>query len=231
MAALQVFANYTFSKSIDNVSAEGSGYSAPVDPLNFRLGRARSDWDRPHSFNASVIYNLPIGKGKLIGRDMPQWLDPVIGGWGLGGLVIWQSGGVFTVGSARATTHGGVNTWANYEGDRNIGDIIRKGDGVWYLTPEDFGRFSFPLAGEVGTSGRNSFRGPRFFNSDVSIVKKFRIYEGHAVSFRAEGYNIFNNTNFANPTVGLATPATFGKIGGTTSNNPRVFQIALRYDF
>ncbi len=231
MSALQVFANYTFSKSIDNASAEGNGYTAPADSLNFLLGRGRSDWDRPHSFNASVIYDLPIGKGKLIGGDMPRWLDTAIGGWKLGGLVVWQSGSVFTVTSSRLTTHGGFTTWSNYTGDRTAGEVVRRDGGIWYFSDDDFSKFSFPLAGELGTSGRNSFRGPGFISSDLSIVKKFQLFEGHAVTFRAEGYNIFNHANFANPTVTLTTPATFGKISATTANNPRVFQMALRYDF
>ncbi len=128
------------------------------------------------------------------------------------------------------TTHGGFTTWSNYTGDRTAGEVVA---GTWhlYFSPEDFSRFSFPLAGELGTSDRNSFRGPGFISSDVSIVKKFKIYESHAVTFRAEGYNIFNHANFANPTVALTTPATFGRISATTSNNPRIFQMALRYDF
>ncbi len=229
MAALQVFANYTFSRSIDNSSVEGNGTSAPIDSYNLALNRGRSDWDRPHSFNASATYTLPIGKGKLIGGDMPQWLDSFVGGWDLGGLVIWQSGSVYTVSSSRATTNGAVNTWANYTGDRNVGEVVRKGDGVWFLSADDLAKFSFPVAGDFGSAGRNTFRGPRYFGTDVSIVKRFRIYESHAITFRAEGYNIFNNANFSNPTVTLTTPATFGKI--SSAINPRIFQMALRYDF
>ncbi|MBI5085084.1 MAG: TonB-dependent receptor [Acidobacteria bacterium] len=228
MAALQVFANYTFSKSIDNSSVEGNGAASPFDSYNLALSRGRSDWDRPHSFNASVIYALPIGKGKLVGGDMPQWLDSAIGGWELGGLLIWQSGSVFTVTSSRATTWGGT-TWANYTGSRNIGEVVRKGDGVWYLSADDLAKFSFPVAGDTGNTGRNTFRGPRYFGADVSIVKRFKIYESHRITFRAEGYNIFNNTNFGNPSVALTTPATFGKI--SSAINPRIFQMALRYDF
>jgi hypothetical protein len=230
MGALKVFANYTFSKSIDNQSADGNGYSAPFDSYNLALGRARSDFDRPHSFNMSASYILPIGKGKAIGSDMPQWADSLIGGWEVGSLMIWQSGGPFTITSSRATTWGGT-TWANYSGDRNIGSIERKGDGVWYFPKDEtFAKFTFPLAGETGTTGRNTFRGPRYFGLDMSIVKRFRIWEAHTITFRAEGYNILNNANFANPTVALTTPTTFGKVGSIVGN-PRIFQMALRYDF
>jgi hypothetical protein len=229
LSSLQVFANYTWSKSIDNASAEGNGYTAPFDSYNLLLNRGRSDWDRPHSFNGSVTYTIPFGKGKRFGGDMPQWLDSAIGGWELGSLLIWQSGSVFTVGSSRATTWGGT-TWANYTGDRNIGKIERKGNGVWYLTSDEAARFTFPNAGETGTAGRNTFRNPRFFSTDINIMKRFKIYETHRVEFRVEAYNLFNNANFGGLSVALTNPATFGRLSSTVGN-PRIFQMALRYDF
>ena len=90
--------------------------------------------------------------------------------------------------------------------------------------------FPFPIAGDFGNTGRNTFRGPRYFDTDVSLVKRFRIVENHAITFRVEGYNIFNNVNFANPTVTLSTPQTFGKLTALVGN-PRIFQMAMRYDF
>ena len=81
-----------------------------------------------------------------------------------------------------------------------------------------------------GNSGRNTFHGPRYFNTDLSLVKKFKIWETHAVTFRAEGYNLFNNANFGNPSVSLTAPATFGKVSAIVGS-PRIFQLALRYDF
>ena len=107
---------------------------------------------------------------------------------------------------------------------------MRRGDGVYWLTPDEIGRFSYPSAGEIGTSGRNAFRGPRFFNGDMSLVKKFRITERYAVSFRSEAYNLFNNSSFAAPNANLATPASFGKISSVLGN-PRIVQMALRLDF
>jgi hypothetical protein len=231
MSSLQVYANYTFSKSMDNGSAEGNGYTAPIDSFNLALNRGRSDWDRPHTFNASVTYVVPFGKGKRFGGDMPDWLSSAIGGWELGGLSIWQSGSVYTVSSARSTIHGATNSWANFSGSsRNFGEVTRKGDGVYWMTADQIAAFSFPAAGEFGTSGRNSFRGPRYFNIDLSLVKKFRLTENHAVTFRAEGYNVLNNPNFANPSVSLTAPASFGKISSMTGG-PRIYQLALRYDF
>jgi hypothetical protein len=235
VGALKVNANYTFSKAMDNISAEGNGYTSLIDSYNLRLNRARGDQDRPHSYNMSLIYILPVGRDKRIGGGMPRWADSLIGGWETGVLTLWQSGNTFTVTSQRATTVGGATTWSNYTGDRNIGQIERKGNGVWYWTPEEAARFSFPAAGEIGSSGRNSFRNPRFFGTDLSLVKRFKLFETHAVTFRAEGYNLFNNANFGGPGTNITTPATFGKIsstlGATGGGGARVFQMALRYDF
>ncbi|MEK7409437.1 MAG: TonB-dependent receptor [Acidobacteriota bacterium] len=228
--ALKFNANYTFSKSMDNISVDGNGFSSPIDNYNVRLNRARGDADIPHTFTSSLIYTLPIGKGRRLAGDAPRWADLALGGWDIGLLNIWQSGGVITYSSGRATGPTTTNTSVNYTGDRNIGQVMRKGDGVYLLTPEEIGRFSFPNAGEIGAGGRNAFRGPRYFIVDMSLVKKFKITEQHAVSLRAEAYNLFNNVNFGDPGTNFVTTASFGKISGTVGS-ARIFQMALRYDF
>ena len=236
--ALKFNANYTFSKSIDNGSVDGNGFTSPIDSFNLSLNRGRGDYDRPHSFNSSFIYTLPIGKGRRFAGDAPRWVDTLIGGWDLGVLNIWQSGSVMSISAGRVTgPYYNVNSWANYNGDRNIGSIQRMGDGVMYFAPEQMSAFQFPSAGETGTSGRNAFRGPRFFNIDMSLVKKFRFTESHGISFRAEAYNLLNNPNFSNPAINLVnyiptdlSKNTFGRISSTV-NPARIFQMALRYEF
>ena len=60
---------------MDNSSVEGNGFASPTDSFNLRLSRARSDFDRPHSFNASVAYVIPVGQGKRFGSSMPHiWI-------------------------------------------------------------------------------------------------------------------------------------------------------------
>jgi hypothetical protein len=161
---------------------------------------------------------------------MPAWADRAIGGWELGSIIIWESGGVFTVSSNRATSAIPGNTWANYTGDRNTGSVDRRGDGVYYFTAAEIAGFSFPGAGEIGTSGRNSFRGPGYINDDLSLVKKFKITERQSISFRWECYNLFNHPTFGGLTTNLTTPATFGKFSSLVSD-PRIMQASLRYSF
>ena len=229
---LRVVANYTFSKSLDNVSAEGNGFTDTIDNFNLNLNKARADFDRPHVFNFQGTYTLPIGHGHAFGSNMPGWANALIGGWDLGGLMIWESGGPMTASSGRYTAMSyGVTSWDNYSGtNRNIGSVSRKGDGVYFIDPSLISQFSFPGVADFGNAGRNTFRGPHFFNTDISIVKRFAITERKAFTLRGEAYNAFNNVDFANPSLAISTPSTFGKISGVV-NNPRLLQIAARFDF
>jgi hypothetical protein len=239
--ALQFDANYTLSKSIDTISTEGADSNRPIDTFNLRLNRALSDADRRHVFNTSLIYTMPLGRNRRFGAGWPRWLDSVLGGWDTGLLGIRESGSVFSVRSGRRTA-GDVEDYANFTGDRNIGSVERRGDGVYWFSAAQIRQFSFPGVGEIGSSGRNGFRGPRLFNVDASLVKHFRLAERRAVVIRSEFYNMFNNSNFNNPGFTLATPGAFGKISATasggagspvggTSGGPRIIQVVLRLQF
>lgn len=225
-------ANYTWSKSIDNVSAEGNGFTDTMDNFNLSLNKARANFDRPQVFNLRGLYTLPFGRGHRFGGNMPKWANAFVGGWDIGALGVWESGAPMTASSGRYTALSyGITSWDNYSGgDRNIGSLERKGDGVYWLDPSIISQFSFPGVADFGNAGRNTFRGPHFFNFDASLVKSFFVTEKKRFVFRAEAYNVFNNVDFANPSLAIATPSTFGKISGVV-NNPRILQGALRFDF
>ena len=238
--ALRVAANFTWSKAMDNdlsaaTGGEGNGFAAPLDSYNEALDRGRSNFDIPKAFTMTSQYTLPIGKGHRFGDAMPRWANSVFGGWDVGSLWIWESGSPFTVSSGRNTGPSTVNTWADYTGSRNVGSVMTSnngiGPGVYYFTPGEIANFAEPAAGTFGTSGRNTFRGPRFFNVDASLVKRFELMEKKYLTFRLEAYNLPNNVDFANPGVNLGGNASaFGKISSVV-NNPRIVQLALRFDF
>jgi Carboxypeptidase regulatory-like domain/TonB dependent receptor-like, beta-barrel len=231
MKSLQIKAYYTYSKSLDNISAEGNGFTDTMDNYNLNLNKARSDFDRPHVFNAYGTYTLPIGNGHLIGNNMPRWANTLLGGWDVGSILIWESGGVMTASSGRYTAYSyGVASWDNYSGSRNIGQVQRTGNGVYFIDPSLISQFTYPIAGDYGNAGRNTFRGPRFFNIDASLVKRFALTERKHILFRAEAYNLLNNVDFGNPSMAISSPASFGKISGVV-NNPRLLQGALRFEW
>ena len=228
---LRTSLNYTFSKSLDNITAEGNGFTTPIDSYNLKLNKGRGDFDKPQSFNAQLIFTPPVGRGKKYFGNMPRLMDTFFGGWDIGALGVVQSGTVFTISSQRTTTavSGVANTWINYTGDRNIGSVSKQGNGVYYFTPDQIANFSFPTVGTIGTSGRNAFRGPLFTNIDMSLIKKFHLTETQAVTFRAEAYNVPNHPTFGTPSVNLNTPASFGKFAATlTGARDDADGIALR---
>lgn len=135
--------------------------------------------DRPDVFNRSGAYTLPAGRGRRWMSDVHSVVDALLGGRDLGVPGSWQSGSVFSVSSGRLTGPSTATTFINYSGDRNIGAVARRGGGVWLFTPEQIAALTepaaFPNAGEIGSSGRNGFRGPRLHNFDASLVKRVKL--------------------------------------------------------
>ncbi len=87
-----------------------------------------------------------------------------------------------------------------------------------------------------GNLGRNAFRGPGATNVDIALAKKFRIRERATLEFRADAFNVFNHTQFANPDTSITSPQ-FGQITNTANNGdqnlpggPRILQVALQLD-
>jgi hypothetical protein len=101
---------------------------------------------------------------------------------------------------------------------------------------------------DIGNVGRNVLRGPRQSNVDFSVIKRLQISETKNVEMRAEFFNLFNRVNFANPvgdfnavpsssidpnTGRIINPADLGDFGriNSTSNNPRLIQLAVKFNF
>jgi len=83
-----------------------------------------------------------------------------------------------------------------------------------------------PALGRYGSAGRGIFSGPAMAQTDLAILKDFRIRESHRLQFRAEFFNLFNQVNFNNPVANLAS-STYGRITG--SQPGRVIQFGLKY--
>jgi hypothetical protein len=81
--------------------------------------------------------------------------------------------------------------------------------------------FETPPQYTYGTAGRNLLRGPHLFDSDLSIVKNFRISERLRFQFRAEAFNLWNSPQFSNPSAVFGT-ATFGTITSTSIENREI---------
>jgi len=149
-------------------------------------------------------------------------------GWMLNSMVVWQSGFAMSITSGRDNSFSGVGRdradflggTADLGSDRSHGDMVAK-----FF---DTSKFVANAVGTFGNSGKNNLRGPRFFNTDLGVIKNTKITERLSIQFRSEFFNIFNNVNFRPPSTNAAS-AQFGRI--TAAADPRILQFAIKIVF
>jgi len=129
----------------------------------------------------------------------------------------------------------------------NIGNAILPGRSHHQSIQEWFNinDFAQDAIGTFGDTGKNALRGPRFFNTDLAIIKNTKVGERLSFTFRAEFFNAFNNVNFGLPgnNVAAGVSGGFGQITGTAGSGsyngptsygtaqPRIIQFGLKASF
>jgi hypothetical protein len=231
---LQFGANYTWSTNIsdseevfsDAASTDGgiatSSPQVPQNYLNRRGEKSRSVFDRPHRFTIHESYAIPFF------ANAHKILRLALSDWQISGLTEIQSGQPFTLTVGADTL--GTGTTASGRPNLNPGGI---------MTPDpvtgNFRTFTIPLNGTGivtapsvtntttgaitflrhsmptgGTLGRNTFRGPGYSNTNMSLMKRFMLPHEMSLEIRGDFLNVFNHDNFPNP-VGNMSSANFGK--------------------
>jgi Carboxypeptidase regulatory-like domain len=219
---------YTYSKAFDNGlyddlgSILGVPYFPVLTPHNADKGLANID--QTHNFTASVLYQLPFGKGRRFGGNARGLRQQLIGGWQLNLISHIASG--FPLGLSTSSNNSG--TAIGNRPDRICNGMLRNATVNEFF---DVACFVDPAPGQLGNSSRTPLFGPDFVNFDTSLFKSFPLgfREGARLEFRTEVFNIFNHPQFANPGTTLDA-AGFGQITSTV-NNPRLIQFALKLLF
>jgi hypothetical protein len=217
-------AAYTYSAAIDDTDV---GVSAALwqDASNRQAERARAGFDIPHRLSLVGIWDLPFFKG-------PGWPGKILGNWSLSGFAILEKGDAMTVTTTAAYPNGDFNADGS-GGDRpNAPAITLQTDGLGrsrYLSglfPAS--AFPKPAPGTNGSLGRNTFRGPGFAQTDLSLAKTFKASERLSLRLQADAFNAFNRVNLTDPIMDLAN-INFGK--STSTNTPRLYQLGVRVQF
>ncbi len=214
---LTVLSNFVWGKTIDNTSSATEGNSGPPNPFNFRSARGPADFDQEFRYNLSVAYTLPHA-------SVTGFKSVLINGWQYNAIASLYSGLPFTVVSGTDRSESGIgNDYADV-----VGNPARPSGVTQIQQYFNTAAFAPAAIGTFGNNGRNSLRGPAFFDIDMSIFKDFAFSERRRLQFRAESFNTENRPNFPNPTASLAS-GTYGRI--TAANDPRVLQFALKLIF
>jgi len=238
---LELQSNYTLSRNRDITSTSIPWYVSNItDYFNQKADYGISNNDATHDFKVNFIFELPLGVGKRFFSSRQGFLGHVIGGW--------QTSSIFELSSAfpnslvystQSTSFGGgtrpdLASGVSIDSIKDIGSVGRDAQGrVIYFTADDTNKLksSFQNAqlGVVGNTPKNSFRGPKYWDITLAVLKNFRIAESSSVQFRGEFFNLFNHVNFADPDFALDS-GTFGRITAQR-NDPRIIQFGLKINY
>jgi outer membrane receptor protein involved in Fe transport len=232
-----VLATYTWSKSIDTLTSPSRGAGGVQNIFDPKENRGLSDWDVPHRFAVSYVWELPFGKDRRWGSDAGSLAQAVLGNWQTTGIFSARSGtpANVTVGSPIP----GGDARPNLLHDPNLPGSERTPE-RWFDTTA-FEASRAPDGSLLpGNAGRNIVRGPGYGNFDLGLIKFVPIGNEKRLQLRAEIFNLTNTPHFANPVVKMSDPA-FGRITHTrnpinfgstaTSYANRMIQFAVKLEF
>jgi hypothetical protein len=230
-AGFYLLNSFTWSKSIDNASGHleaGNGDNSRVNYRDLKNDKGIGGYDQPFNNTSTVLYDLPVGKGKRFGSSWNRGVDALLGGWRLTAINTMNTGSPVNLTyspAAAFSVSGSPNYRPNLIGDPLMPSGSRtpqrwlNSDTV--VIPTDRTR-------PFGSAGRNVARAPNFYQMDLGLHKDFQLTERFKLSFRTEGFNILNRTNLAAPN-GNRSSVAFGTI--TSTYPARQMQFGLKLQF
>lgn len=235
--------NRSWDPSLSTVNTGNSqaGSSTPFDLRDRNLNYAFSDFDRRNVVQATYVYELPFGKGKWINPEN-RALNYALSGWQVSGTTVYMSGRPFTVYSGRFTLGNIIQTPANCTGcTPDMGSVFLESGTNTFFSLAQRNMFSTPTPGTIGNTGRNFFRNAPYFQTDISLLRKFKFGERWAFDLRVDARNLTNTVNFdisANNANMTMFATQFGKMfdangnpGAAIANASRRLQFSGKLSF
>jgi len=239
-----ILANYTWSKSIDDlppgggvndIGADSVSARPWDDPLRHQFDRGPSDFDRKHNFAASFIWQLPrLSKSNILARS-------ILGDWQLGGIVSARTGRPLTIVSGTNRSGTGIGQDRAKLAGAALGPGSCAAAGITTVPCKDWlNPLAFTQAdlNTFGNVGKGSIRFPGFYAWDMSLSKTFSFKDQWKVQLRGEFFNLFNRVNFLSDDGTVGPASNFAKVSSTssfgaitTATDPRIGQLALKLIF
>jgi hypothetical protein len=244
-STFSLLANYTWSKCLDVVDAEGDTTNTLENPNNLRLDYGPCGSDFRNVENVSMIAKSDFKSLNHVERA-------ILNNWQFAPLIHINSGAPLNVvagtdisltdvGEDRPDLIPGVPIYVHHPIRNVAGSEANEG----YLNPAAFE--TVPTAagcttltgcsanGTYGTIGRNEFRGLANYQFDAEVSRYFPLHESVQLYFRLEAFNVFNHPDFSNPSGtfssnGLTAGSSFGLITAQ-ANQARVFQGCMKIIF
>ena len=188
----------------------------------FLYGRANFD----HTQIVAMTFTIE----SPFGRDLHGVEGALAKGWLLSGIMHFQTGAPLTATAPSGIGLGGISATrrANLVPGQALAFTGTCPTGkICWVNPGDFVQATALGAGDAPVG---NIIGPNFYQWDMSLRKAFGLpREGMRLQFQADAFNVFNHTNWNNPTTNNAGAASFGQI--TTALPARVLQFGAKFVF
>jgi outer membrane receptor protein involved in Fe transport len=218
---LSLLTHFTLQRALDN--------SGDYFFIDRKLNRGPNDFDRSRVFVLAETYELPFGRSKKFFSGASRLTNAFLGGFQISSTTTVQSGIPFNIGIDRPINDTGPNR-PNVTGNITYGNARDRDGRVIYIT-NAASAFTTPATGAFGNLKRNALRGPGFWQTDASLIKRFSIDETKNLEFRVEVQNLFNHVNLGQPGDFVGSD-NFGRINNTNNNAvQRNVQFAVRFAF
>jgi len=216
---------YTWSRDIDDGSAvreHANDSLFPQNPYDTNADRGLSNLHIEHRAVTSLIYDLPVGKGRAF-LNQGGVANAILGGWQLGGILTLQTGFPYDI---LTDTDEVNNAEGGYDRPNYTGAPLRPPNPTIaeWINPAAYHDTTCLCYGNVG---RDTAIGPWFGDYDANVMKRFYFREGMYLQIRFEGFNVTNHPNFGAPTADISA-SNFGQITGTY-NYMRQLQLGLKF--
>jgi hypothetical protein len=242
---LQLQSSYIYARNLSNLGGNpgtpaggfageyGGTISSPTQP---GIDYGNVNFTRRDRFLTTFLYELPFGKGKMLLNGANGFVDRVVNGWELGGVLLFQSGPFMTVSQLNDPCGCGFNDF-NSTGGR--ADTV---PGVSPYTGQSISQWINPAAfsspataiGRFGDSEAGGVVGPGTNAVSMSLIKSIPIKESVRAQLGVQVANLFNHPNFAPPgnlTLGVAAFGTLTALQSAEGAGPRQIQLTGRITF
>jgi Carboxypeptidase regulatory-like domain/TonB dependent receptor/TonB-dependent Receptor Plug Domain len=238
--ALTLMTSLTLSQTKDNGAGSlenpNGNFPAPQNFHDLDADFGLSGYHQPYNSTTTLVWDLPVGRGRRFLADAPLALDVLLGGWQLAGVNTFAAGDPvtltyvpapgFQVSGIQQDFRGANNYRPNVtgpvlvpSGSRTVQNYLNR-DAV--VLPSDPSQ-------PFGNAARNSIRGPRFWSLDVQATKRVPMpWSSGGLELRVEAFNLLNRSNFRAPN-GNRSALAFGTI--TSTYDPRIVQLAAKLSF
>ena len=228
---LETQVSYTYSKCMTDNSGyfgtwSGTTQATPASPYFQNLYNPHAEWaqcywDSKHVISAYAVYEVPVGRGKQFGKDLPTAVNAVVGNLSINPIVSWHTGFPLALYGSDKSGTGSPGARPNCNISLLSYPKTVSSAGLLWFNP------AFATDPAPGTFGncpaQGPVIGPGYVDTDISLQKNIPLGEIRKFQFRADFLNAFNHPNFAHPNM------SNGIINAT--QDARQIQLALKFYF